>query len=441
MVKLGRYNDCLESFQIRYEFVLRSVVYTMRSGTALYLEKRPKFLKSVRAVSRCFVFSVIASFIFLQVYPAKAENNQEDQEVEQRLKKIEEIEKEDQEGERKGVLNPFIQKIFSEKVQLNGVVELNYEYLDVNDIGDENSGSSSDFFMSTAELALRVFFNEWSKAKIVAAAEDVGKQGENGKVRLDEAIATLKGLQVPVYLIGGKTVMPFGVFEDHLIEGTLTEDLYEIDDWGATLGFNPDLYGLDVSFSVYRDAQVIENLQNEDTHDFRAGRQKEDRFRSFIANVTLEPIEDTLKMSAFYDSEPGDSNRNQSIGGAFTLNYWKLTLDAEYITALEREKGENGEENKESAAVVGLAFDLLDSLQLATRYEVFSDDNRGDQDEVLDYRIVAGFNYSLLDWANFSFLTEAVLSFEYRYSKYEKEAGSDATNSQNMLQFQLALGF
>jgi hypothetical protein len=412
----------------------------MRSDTALVLEKRTKLLKSAKAVLRCFVFSVIV-VIFLQVYPAKAENNEEDHEVKQRLKKIEETEEKEEEKERAGALNPIIQEIFGEKVRLNGGIELNYEYLDVKDIDDENSGSSSDFFMSTAEMAFRVFLSDWSKAKVVVTAEDVAKQGDDGKIRLDEAIATLKGLQVPVCLIGGKTVMPFGVFEDRLIEGTLTEDLYEIDEWGATLGFNPDFYGLDISFSVYRDAQVIENLQNEDTHEWGPNRQKEGRFRSFIANVTLEPIEDTLTTSAFYDSEPGDGKRNQSIGGAFTLSYWKLTLDAEYITALEREKGENDEENKESAGVVGVAFDLLDSLQLATRYEVFSDDTRGDQDEVLDYRIVAGFNYSLLNWANFSFLTDAVLSFEYRHSKYEKETGSDATNSQNMFQFQLILGF
>ncbi|MGW8303148.1 MAG: hypothetical protein ACWGNO_13810, partial [Desulfobacterales bacterium] len=90
---------------------------------------------------------------------------------------------------------------------------------------------------------------------------------------------------------------------------------------------------------------------------------------------------------------------------------------------------------------VGLAFEPLESLQLATRYAVFSDDNPGDQDEVLDYRIVAGFNYSLLDVFNCSYLTDAIFSFEYRYSKYEKETGSEATNSQNMFQFQIALGF
>lgn len=382
---------------------------------------------------------VLSLALLLVLWPscsARAEDKADDRDVKQELKIVDE-----KEEEGLSWLNQKIQPIVGEKIRLNGGVELNYKYLDVKDVDDENRGSSSDFFMSTAELALRAFFNRWSKAKVVVAAEDVGEQGDAGNIRLDEAILTLKSTQFPLYFVGGRTVMPFGVFEDYLIEGTLAEDLYEIDAWGGTIGFNPDFYGLDISLSVYRQPQVIENLQNFNTHDFRSERRKEDKFRSFIASATFEPIEDALTLSAFYNSEPGDSRRNRSIGGAFSVNYWKFILDAEYITALTREKGENEEENKESAAAVGLAFDVLDSLQLATRYEVFRDDTRGDQDEVLDYQIATGFSYSLLEFIDVFFLTDATLLFEYRYSKYEKEQDSDASNSQNMYQVQLVFEF
>jgi hypothetical protein len=413
----------------------------MKFDTAPYLEENTKLCEPIKRISGCFVFFVIVSFILSPLNSAGAENHEGDHDVKQRLKKVEEREEKEDEEEREGLLNPIIQETFGDKVKLDGGVEFNYEYLDIEDIGDENSGSSSDFFMSTAELALRVFFNEWSKAKIVVTADDIHRTGDDESINLDEAIVTLKNLGPPLYFIGGKTVMPFGVFEDHLIEGTLAEDLYEVDEWGATLGFRPDFHGLDMSLSVYKSPQVIENLQNFDTHEWRSGRQKEDKFRSYIANITLEPLEDMLTVSTFYDNEPGDGSRNRSIGGAFTFDYWKFSLDAEYVTALEREKGDNEAENKESAAVVGIAFDALDSLQLATRYGVFDDDNPGDQDEVLQYQIVTGFNYSLLDVVDFSFLTDAVFSFEYRYSNYEKERDSNATNSQNMFIFQLALGF
>jgi hypothetical protein len=391
--------------------------------------------------NRGFVFSVLLVLILGLIHSAKAADNEDGQGIKQHEKKIEAIEEKEEAAEKEGAESPSIEKKSREKIELNGFVEFNYEYLDVKDIDNAASGSSSDFFLSSVAIALRVFFNDWSKAKVVMEFEDVGRKGGDERFHLDEAIATLKAPWIPLYFIGGKTVMPFGVFEDRLIEGTLAEDLYEIDELGATLGFAPDFFGLGISFSIYEDASIADNLHDFDTHEFSSDHHKEDRFGSYIANVTLAPVGDTLTVSAFYDSEPGDGRRNESIGGAFTLNFWKFILDTEYITALQRENGENGKENKESAAVVGLAFDVLDSLQLATRYAVFDDDNPGDQDGVLDYRFIAGFNYSFIDVVDISFLEDAIFSFEYRFSKYEKEKGSEAADSQNMLQFQVALEF
>jgi len=413
----------------------------MSLSVAFRLNAKTRLRKSARQVFGCRVLLVIVVLTLAPVLSSLAESNQKDRAAKQRLEAAEETEEKEPGAKKQGEEGRTVGQIFGEKIRLNGVVELNYEYLDVKDVDDKDSGSSSDFFLSTAELALRVFFNEWSNAQVVVTDEDVGRQGGNGKIRLDEAIWTLNSPRVPLYFIGGKTVMPFGAFENHLIEGPLTEDLYEIDEWGATFGFAPDFFGLDISLSVYVDPQVIENLNDFETHEYRSGRRNDDRWKSYIANVALEPVEDTLFLSAFFDSEPGDGSRNESIGGAFTLKYWKFILDAEYIAALKREKGENGEENKESAGIVEFAFDVSDSLELATRYAFFNDDTAGDQDEVLDYRISAGFNYSLLDFVNFSFLEMATLSFEYRFSKYEKGKDSDAANSQNMFQFQLALGF
>jgi hypothetical protein len=380
-----------------------------------------------KMTNRRLVFSVVLILILGLSYSAKAEDSQADHKVKQREKIIEAIEEKEAVGE--------------EKIKLIGYIETNYEYLDVKDIDNKDSGSSSDLFIGSVTFALSAIFNEWSKALVALELEDIGRGGDAGNFRIDEATATLKAPRIPLYFIGGKTVLPFGVFEDHLIEGTLAEDLYEIDEWGATLGFAPVFFGLDISFSIYEDASIMDNLEDFDTHEFRPEHQKEDRFGSYIANVTLAPVRDTLTVSAFYNSEPGDGRRNESIGGAFTLDFWKFILDAEYITALQRENGENGRENKERVAVAGLAFDLLDWLQLATRYEDFDDDNPGDQDEVLDYRVIAGFNYFFLDHVDLSYLEDAAFSFEYRFSKYEKEKGSEAADSQTMLQFQVAIEF
>jgi predicted porin len=331
--------------------------------------------------------------------------------------------------------SPILSRWPVEKITLGGYIDLDYDYYEVSDVSDKDSGSSSDLGLGSVELELRVFFNEWVKAKINITADDVGKKDGDEKIKVDEAFFTMKCPYIPTYFIGGYRDLPFGVFEDRLITGTIIEDLYEIQEVGATLGFNPDFDGLDISFTVYGGQDIIENLENFGTHEFSPDREEDDDVSSFIANVTLEPVEDMLSLSVFYDSEPGDGRRNQSIGSAFTLDLWKFTLDGEYITALQREKGENGEENKETAWVAGLAFRPFESvpLEFVVRYEDFDDDQKGNQDEVLDERYVAGFSYKFLEWATFF--------FEYDFLNYEKERDSDAANYVNEIHFRIGLAF
>ena len=353
------------------------------------------------------------------------------EEQEQQPIEIEETDDEDEETEG----TPILSRLPVEKITLGGFIDLDFDYYERSDVSDKNSDSTSDLGLGSVDLELRVFFNEWAKTKIVLAADDVGKEDGDENIKLDEAIMTLECPRVPLYFVGGKTTLPFGVFEDRLIIAPITEDLYEVDTVGATLGLTPDFYGLDISITVYEGQEIIENLEDFGAHEFTPDRKEEDDVNSFIANVTLEPVEDTLSLSVFYDSEPGDGDRNQTVGGAFTLEVWKFSLDGEYITALEREKGDNGEENKDSAWVVGLAFRPLESvpLEFVTRYEDFDDDQSGGQDEVLDYRYVAGFSYKFLKWATFF--------FEYDYWRYERESGSDAANHMNSLHFRISLAF
>ncbi len=79
----------------------------------------------------------------------------------------------------------------------------------------------------------------------------------------------------------------------------------------------------------------------------------------------------------------------------------------------------------------GSAYELLDTVELATRYETFDDDRAGDQDEVIKYRMVGGLNLSFWDFAT--------LSFQYSFSRYEKEEDSNAADAENLFQVQLTL--
>jgi opacity protein-like surface antigen len=322
-----------------------------------------------------------------------------------------------------------------DKIILRGFIDLDYDYYEVSDVSDKDSTGRTDLGLGSADLELRVFFNEWLKAKFTVVADDIGKQESDNKIKVDDAFFTLNFPWVPLYFKGGYTTLPFGVFEDRLITGTILEDLYEIEQVGATLGFSPDFYGLDISFTVYAGQDIIKNLRNFDIDEYSTAREKDDDVSSFIANLTLEPVEDMLSLIVFYDSEPGDGRRNQTIGSALTLDVWKFSLDGEYITALQREKGDNGKENKESAWVAGLAFRPSESVpvEFVVRYEDFDDDIKGNQDEILDDRYVAGLSYQFLEWATFF--------FEYDYLNYEKEKDSDAVDHTYELHFRIGLAF
>jgi hypothetical protein len=374
-------------------------------------------------VCSCTVLAFLTLFLFCSMAAAKERATIETQQgAHQRLQEAEETENKEvieekpsvaaeheKQSQAHGIIkleeeeSPKEIQILSglpvEKVTLAGFIDLDNDYYEVSDVSDKESGGRTDVGLGSVDLELRVFFNKWAKAKFTLAADDVGKQEEKTKIKVDEAFFTLKCPWVPLYFKGGYTTLPFGVFEDRLITGTIIEDLYEIERVGATLGFDPDFYGLDISFTVYAGQDIIKNLGNFNIDGYRVDREKKDDVSSFIANVTLEPVEDVLSLSVFYDSEPGDGRRNQTIGSAFTLDLWKFTFDAEYIAALQRQKRENGEESKESAWVVGLAFQPLESMPvaLAVRYEDFADDLKENQDEIIDDRYVAGFSYKFLE--------------------------------------------
>ena len=210
--------------------------------------------------------------------------------------------------------------------RLNGTAELNFDYTDVADTEDEDSGWARDFYISTLELNYRVIFNHHVRTKIVVNLDDVGNDTSDEKFNLDEAILDLKLPTASLYFVAGKNTFPFGVFEDRLIGGTVTEDLYEIQTTGATVGFATDFYGLDLSASLYKGQQVIENLANFDTHEFSEDRKKNRKFESFIANLSLEPIEEKLNLSIYYNNEPGDGRRNQSIGEQSHLQYVEVCI-------------------------------------------------------------------------------------------------------------------
>ena len=76
-----------------------------------------------------------------------------------------------------------------------------------------------------------------------------------------------------------------------------------------------------------------------------------------------------------FNSEPGDTVRNDTIGGSLHWEFVGFIADSEYITVLNREKHlTDNREYKEKAWFVSLGYQIIDPLLLTVRYKDFSAD-------------------------------------------------------------------
>jgi len=367
------------------------------------------------------IFVTIFSLSMLIGTQAAFSQGMSNYELEQEIKAL----KEKIEG--KGILGKI-----SDKLTFSGAIELDYSYADDSKIGDNTvNDSTSDLDIGTVELGLEVAFHEYVTGNFILKGEDLDT--DDDRIFWDEATITIQKEGFPLYFVGGKRGQPFGAFESHLINDPITQDCYEIVKTGATLGFVPGILGLDISVTLYKGEELMTHML-EGAYEldrryldstgalpaWRTGGMKgsyaeTDDVSSFIGNITISPFEG-LTMALFYDSEPGDGNRNETAGGMVHYEIGQFTLDWEYIGAIQREKDSvDNREYKESAWFAAIAFQVMDPFEIAARYEAFDDDIDGDQDGHLDYRYSLGFTYTLFEKDDFA----TRIMGEYRASNYE----------------------
>jgi len=229
------------------------------------------------------------------------------------------------------------------------------------------------------------------------------------------------------------------MFESHLINDPITQDCYEIAKTGVTVAYTTDY--LDISATIYKGEELIDHLA-EAGYGFERDNslttyEKTDDVSSYIGNITISPVE-ALMLSAYYDSEPGDGDRNETAGISAHYEIRMVTLDAEYIAALSREKHfTDNKEYKESTWSGAVAYQATEPLEIAARYEVFNDDIAGEQDGHLADRYSIGFTYTLFKKDDFS----TSLMGEYRVSNLEKQSGNIADDKLNEAFLKLAIEF
>jgi len=327
--------------------------------------------------------------------------------------------------------------VLSDKLTFSGAIELDYSYSDDSNIGNNTvNDSTSDLDIGTVELGLEAAFHEYVTGTFILKGETLDT--DNDRVFWDEATITIQKEGFPFYFVGGKRGQPFGMFESHLINDPITQDCYEIAKTGVTIEYTTDY--LDISATIYKGEELMTHLNNAEygfERDNSPTYAETDDVSSYIGNIAISPVE-ALMLSAYYDSEPGDGDRNETAGMSVHYEIEMITLDAEYIAALNREKHfTDNKEYKESAWFIGVAYQAAEPLEIAVRYEAFNDDIAGEQDGHLIDRYSIGFTYTL--FANDSFATN--LMGEYRKSNYEKESNGNADDKLNEVFLKLAIEF
>jgi len=371
-------------------------------------------------------FVLIFGLIFLGFSPVFAGDAGDIEALNKRIKALE------TKAEKKGGLGNL-----GENITFSGAIELDYSYTNPRDTTDASSDSTSDLDIGTAQLGVEAKFHEWVTGNLVLKGENLDN---DDRVFWDEATITIQKDEFPLYFVGGHRGQPFGVFNTHLISDPVTQDCYEIARSGLTAGFAPGLLGLDISATVYKGEVLADKLSEAAygwTRDPDPNPDPTDDLESYIFNVSIVPLEG-LNLSAYYDSEPGQNNRNETGGGAIECQIGIFTFDVEYIAAIQREKNAtDNKEYKESAWFGAVACQIIDPLEIAARYEVFDDDKNGDQDQHLENRYSIGANYKLFE--KDSFVTTLML--EYRGSNYENEAGTTVEDSVDEVFAKLAIEF
>jgi hypothetical protein len=377
------------------------------------------------------VFMLIFVLMFLGFSSAFADDISGD--IEDLYKRIRELEEKVKKQEEKTEL---LGKV-SENITITGAIELDHTYTDPKDTTVVNSDSTSDLDIGTVQLGVEVKFHEWVTGNFVLKGENLDN---DDRVFWDEAIITIQKEGFPIYFVGGHRGQPFGVFESHLISDTITKDCYEVVKSGATIGFTPDFLGLDMSATVYKGEVLADKLSEAGygwARDPDPNPDPTDDVESYIINVSLAPIEG-LRLSTYFDSEPGQGGRNETAGGTIKYQIGIFTFDAEYIAALEREKNAtDNKEYKESAWFAAIACQVTDPLEIAVRYEAFDDDISGDQDGHLENRYLIGANYKLFEKDSFA----TTLMLEYRRSNYEKAVGSTVDDTVDEVFARVAMEF
>jgi hypothetical protein len=227
-------------------------------------------------------------------------------------------------------------------LSLQGTLEGEYHWTE-NSSPQLSSAPRSSLYLRRAELAAGGRINNWVEVLLVANSEYIGDTLKPGDehLALDEGHLDLQREGFPPYLVLGKRTQPFGAFENHMITDPLTQDGYEVNRVGVTLGASGPL-DLDLSATGITGAEQIDHLLGSglfDTTGIRRGATDSVTVQSLIVAGRFSPMKNLVTVFGSYLNEPGVHRRNSTadLGLTFASRENRVFLDVEYVKALRRE--------------------------------------------------------------------------------------------------------
>lgn len=142
-------------------------------------------------------------------------------------------------------------------ISVGGLVEVEAAYAK-----DYDDVDASDINVATVELGIEAVVNEWASASVVLLWEE--EDGGDDNLKIDEALITLTPESTgPVSFNFGRTAIPFGVFDTHMVSDSLTLELGETKETIAMVGFESNgMYGNAYVFNGDLDKDGSDNAIN-----------------------------------------------------------------------------------------------------------------------------------------------------------------------------------
>jgi hypothetical protein len=248
--------------------------------------------------------------------------------------------------------------VYAEKPEVNigGLIEVGYEK-----VGDD----PGNFKAGDIEVSIDAKLNENVSGNVLLRPDTPDEI-------LDEVTITLENFSpAPISVTAGKTVMPFGVFETHLISDPWTKE-------NELICWEINTVGVIGSYAHKMGEVAVALYDSSDLEDPSA----------LAVQLSIMPTDGvTLGASfmSYYEDGEKEAFEYADLSGMVKVALGKVTIDGEYSGATKREE----DMPRPSACSVGLAFHVSKPLELAVRYDGLSDDNENTISP--ESRIGAGF--------------------------------------------------